>query len=86
MRIEMESNATLLRRIENILQRVGIGMLVVLLTLGVLFDWIAPIWAMVSAGGFIVASFMIGMVDLYRNRPRACLDGGAPNGADPTRQ
>ena len=82
----MEAKATLLRRIENILQRVGIGMLVVLLTLGVLFDWIAPTLAFVAAGGFVVASFMIGMVDLYRNRPRACLDGGAPKGGDPTRQ
>ena len=39
----MEPNATLLRRIENILQRVGIGMLMALMIFGVLFEWIAPI-------------------------------------------
>ena len=78
----MEPNATLLRRIENILQRVGIGMLMALMIFGVLFEWIAPIWALVSSGGFIVAGFMIGMVDLYRIRPRTCLGGCDQKGAD----
>lgn len=78
----MEPKATLLRRIENILQHVGIGLLMALMIFGVLFDWLAPTLAFVAAGGFVVASFVIGMVDLYRNRPRTCLGGCAQKGAD----